>query len=80
MLLLALLLLLQEPLRSLMFNPSAVRDGYPTCHAHYPAAKDGVDTLVGIANGEGGAGSSSGSPQLRELLCRLIQRHITNPL
>jgi hypothetical protein len=45
---------LQEPLVSLIFNPSAVRDGFPACHA-YKSCKDGVDLVVGIANGEGEA-------------------------
>jgi len=43
--------LLQDPMVSLIFNPSAVRDGHPCCHAYWPA-KDGVDLVVGIANGE----------------------------
>eukprot|EP00879_Flechtneria_rotunda_P012445 GHRR01012996.1.p1 GENE.GHRR01012996.1~~GHRR01012996.1.p1 ORF type:complete len:155 (+),score=22.57 GHRR01012996.1:604-1068(+) len=45
--------LLQDPLCSLIFNPIAVRDGYPCCHAYCPA-RDGLDLAVGIANGEGG--------------------------
>lgn len=45
-------LFLQEPLCSLIFNPSAVRDGFPCCHAYY-ASRDGCDLIVGIANGEG---------------------------
>eukprot|EP00879_Flechtneria_rotunda_P024967 GHRR01026495.1.p1 GENE.GHRR01026495.1~~GHRR01026495.1.p1 ORF type:complete len:222 (+),score=63.06 GHRR01026495.1:604-1269(+) len=43
--------LLQDPLCSLIFNPIAVRDGYPCCHAYCPA-RDGLDLAVGIANGE----------------------------
>jgi len=43
---------LQEPLVSLIFNPSAVRDGYPCCHAYW-SSRDGCDLIVGIANGEG---------------------------
>lgn len=42
---------LQDPVCSLIFNPSAVRDGHPSCHAYYPT-KDGLDLLVGFANGE----------------------------
>eukprot|EP00775_Hariotina_reticulata_P004222 gene4222-4471_t len=41
----------KDPMVSLIFNPSAVRDGHPCCHAYWPA-KDGVDLVVGIANGE----------------------------
>lgn len=37
---------------SLIFNPTSMRDGNPCCHAYYPA-RDGVDLVVGIANGEG---------------------------
>lgn len=48
----ASLALLQEPLCSLIFNPSAVRDGFPCCHAYY-SCRDGCDLIVGIANGEG---------------------------
>lgn len=47
-----LLLRVQEPLCSLIFNPSAVRDGFPCCHAYY-SSRDGCDLIVGIANGEG---------------------------
>lgn len=41
----------KDPVCSLIFNPSAVRDGHPSCHAYYPT-KDGLDLLVGFANGE----------------------------
>ncbi|KAF6256805.1 WD40-repeat-containing domain protein [Scenedesmus sp. NREL 46B-D3] len=41
----------KDPLCSLIFNPSAVRDGHPCCHAYYPT-RDGLDLLVGFANGE----------------------------
>jgi hypothetical protein len=47
-----LLLYVQEPLCSLIFNPSAVRDGFPCCHAYY-SSRDNCDLIVGIANGEG---------------------------
>lgn len=43
---------MQEPIRSMIFNPSAVRDGYPCTHA-FTNTTHGVDLVVGIANGEG---------------------------
>jgi hypothetical protein len=51
----------QDPLKSLVFNPTTVRDGNPCAHAFAPAS-DGYDLLVGIANGEGAAlkGTRSG--------------------
>jgi hypothetical protein len=59
----------QEPLVSLIFNPSAVRDGHPCCHA-YKAAKDGCDLVVGIANGEGeGVRAGSWAQDAAEALC-----------
>jgi hypothetical protein len=42
----------QDPLRLLAFNPPSIRDGYPRVHA-FTESRDGVDLLVGIANGEG---------------------------
>lgn len=50
----------QAPLRSLVFNPTAVRDGFPRVHA-WAEARDGNDLLVGLANGEGEA-AASGRP------------------
>eukprot|EP00878_Enallax_costatus_P025536 GHUV01027323.1.p1 GENE.GHUV01027323.1~~GHUV01027323.1.p1 ORF type:complete len:186 (+),score=25.84 GHUV01027323.1:312-869(+) len=41
----------KDPMCSLIFNPTSMRDGNPCCHAYYPA-RDGLDLLVGIANGE----------------------------
>ncbi|GBF89015.1 hypothetical protein Rsub_01514 [Raphidocelis subcapitata] len=41
----------KDPLRSLVFNPASVRDGYPRVHA-FSESRDGNDLLVGLANGE----------------------------
>ncbi|GIL43152.1 hypothetical protein Vafri_973 [Volvox africanus] len=41
----------KEPFRALLFNNSTVRTGYPTCHA-FMAAKDNVDLLVGLGDGQ----------------------------
>ncbi|GFR41197.1 hypothetical protein Agub_g1867 [Astrephomene gubernaculifera] len=40
----------KEPYKSLVFNNSPVRTGYPTCHA-FLSARDGVDLLVGLGDG-----------------------------
>lgn len=50
-------------MRSLVFNPSAVRDGHPRVHA-FAESRDGNDLLVGIANGEGEC------PLLQHAVCR----------
>ena len=44
----------QEPVRTLVLNSSAAgsRNAYPNCHDYAPA-KDGVDTLVGLGDGQG---------------------------
>lgn len=49
---LLLLLRLQDPVRSIVFNPISIRDGHPRVHA-FMESRDGSDLLVGIANGEG---------------------------
>lgn len=57
----------QEPICSLIFNPSAVRDGHPCCHAYW-SSKDGCDLIVGIANGEG--------EQSEQLMREQLQEHL----
>lgn len=63
------LLATQDPICSLIFNPSAVRDGFPCCHA-YHSSRDGCDLIVGIANGEG-------EQQLSTDLCSDTRTHVS---
>eukprot|EP00983_Pelagomonas_calceolata_P006275 207953-Pelagomonas_calceolata.AAC.1 len=45
---------LQEPLRSLALgNQGARSNALISCHDFLPGAKDGVDTLVGMSDGQG---------------------------
>lgn len=55
----------KEPLRSLVLNPAAVRDGHPHAHAFSADARDGLDLVVATAGGEGVCGLAGATPHWR---------------